>query len=88
MRVNVFPFLSHKRVSLLLNAPHLDKIALTNGVSKSEFDHFQNLVNQQDTVKVSNFDQESEKLSFEVFFLFFANFSRLTVVNVTREREG
>ena len=38
---NVFPFLSHKWVSLLLNAPHLDKIALTDGVNKSEFDHFQ-----------------------------------------------
>ena len=37
---NVFPFLSHKWVSLLLNAPHPDKIALTNGVNKSEFDHF------------------------------------------------
>ena len=30
-----------KRVSLLLNAPHADKIALTNGVNKSEFAHFQ-----------------------------------------------
>ena len=41
LSVNVFPFLSHKRVSLLLNAPHPDKIALTKGVNKSEFAHFQ-----------------------------------------------
>ena len=40
---NVFPFPSHKRVSLALNAPHPDKIALTNGVDKSEFAHFQTL---------------------------------------------
>ena len=32
LSVNVFPFLSHNRVSLLLNpALHPDKIALTNG---------------------------------------------------------
>ena len=37
----MFPFLSHKRVSLLLSSPHPGKIALTNGVNKSEFDHFQ-----------------------------------------------
>ena len=39
--VNVFPFLSHKRISLLLNAPHPDKIALTNVVNRYEFAHFQ-----------------------------------------------
>ena len=63
----MFPFLSHKRVSLLLSSPHPGKIALTNGVNKSEFDHFQilrtflvklkKLVNQQDTGKVPNFQQ-------------------------------
>ena len=53
---------------LLLNAPYPDKIALTNGVNKSEFDHFhilktflvkfkKKLVNQHDTGKVSNFEQ-------------------------------
>ena len=41
--LNAFPFLSHERVSLLLNAQHLDKIALTNGANKSEFAHFQTL---------------------------------------------
>ena len=41
LSVNVFPFLSHEQVSVLLNAPHLDKIALTNGVNKSELAHFQ-----------------------------------------------
>ena len=35
------PISLHKRVSLLLNTPHTDKIALTNGVSMSEFAHFQ-----------------------------------------------
>ena len=64
----MFPFLSHKWVSLLLNALHPDKIALTNGVKKSEFVHFQilrtflvkfqiKLVNQQGTGKVTNFEQ-------------------------------
>ena len=36
-----FPSLSHERVSLILNAPHPDKIALTNGANRSEFAHFQ-----------------------------------------------
>ena len=62
------PFPSHKRICLLWNAPYPDKIALTNGVNKSEFDHFQTLrislvkfkkklLNQQDTGKVSKFEQ-------------------------------
>ena len=61
-RAYLFYFLPHKRVSLLLNAPHSDKIALTNGVNQSEFAHFKllrtffskvpkDLVNQQDTGK-------------------------------------
>ena len=37
----MYSFLPNQRVSLLLNAPHPDKIALTNGVNKSEFVHFQ-----------------------------------------------
>ena len=55
-------------LKLLLNAPHPDKVALTNGVNKSEFAHFQilrtflvkfqkKLVSQQDTGKVTNFEQ-------------------------------
>ena len=32
-----------KRVSLLLNEPLPDKIALTSGANKSEFPHFQKL---------------------------------------------
>ena len=59
------PSLSHERVSLISNAPHPDKIALTNGANRSEIAHFQilfskvpkTLVNQQDTGKVSNFGQ-------------------------------
>ena len=35
------PFPAHKRASLLLNVPHPEKIALTNGVNKSEFAQFQ-----------------------------------------------
>ena len=61
-------FLSHERVSLLLNAPHPDEIALTNCVNKSEFAHFQilrtlfskvpkKLVKQQDTGEILNFEQ-------------------------------
>ena len=69
MSVNVFLFLSHERVPLLLNTPHTDKIALTNDAKKSEFAHFQifrtfffskipkTLVYQQNTAKVSNFEQ-------------------------------
>ena len=63
LSVNVFSFLSHQRVSLLLNVPHLDKMALTS----SNFPIFKYLelsskapnkfVNQQDTDKVSNFEQ-------------------------------
>ena len=64
----MYSHFSHKRVSLLLNAPHPDNIALTNGVYKSEFGNFQTLrsffsnvpkklINEQDTDKVSNFEQ-------------------------------
>ena len=55
-------FLLHKRVSsVLLNAPHPEKIALTNVAHKSKFPHFQilrtckvpkKLVNQHNTVKI------------------------------------
>ena len=66
--MNVFPFLSHKGVSLLLNASHPGKLALTNDANKAEFANFQTKnfqfskvpkesVNQQDTGKVSNFEQ-------------------------------
>ena len=41
LSVNVFSFLSHKQVSLLLNAPHRDKLAFKNGANKFEFVHFQ-----------------------------------------------
>ena len=40
LSVNMFPFFSHKAFFLLLKVPHPDKIALTNGVNKSEFANF------------------------------------------------
>ena len=68
LSINAFPFLSRERVSLLFFTQHPDKIALTNGANNSEFAHFQtlttffrkvqkNLVNQQHSGKVSNFEQ-------------------------------
>ena len=43
LSVNLFSFLLPERASLLLNAPHPEKIALTSGAHKSEFHHFQYL---------------------------------------------
>ena len=65
--VNVFSFLSHKRVSLLLNAPYPVKMALTspNFPIFKYLDLFSKvpnkLVNQQDTCKVPNFEQEKRQ---------------------------
>ena len=74
LSVNVFLFLSHKRVSLLLNVPHHD-------ANKSEIPHFQilltfflskvpnELVNQQDTGKLEYQTLNSaDNLSFELSF--------------------
>ena len=58
----MFSYFSHERKGFFtFNAPHPDKIALTNGVNKSKFALFQilrifkvpqTLVNQQETAKV------------------------------------
>ena len=41
LSVNLLSSFPHKRVSLLLNVLHSDKLALTNGVNKYEIAHFQ-----------------------------------------------
>ena len=68
---------------------------MTKGVNKSEFAHFQilrtcfskvlkKLVKQQDG-EISTLNSKIGNLSFEVVFLFLANFSRLSAAKVSPE---
>ena len=84
LSVNVFPFLSRNQV---LYTPHPDKIALKNGINKSEFAHFHILrtflvkiqksyENNRILVKYQTLNSKSVNLSFKkfsflVFFFFF-----------------